>query len=110
MRTEFQGTRNNGQGPAGRRPSTRGSIPAYILFPAGFFGGSIVFTYWYFQDEAPFTKRRRILATVSFLSFIEKLVYVFNWYSPSSTVLLLHLSLELRIAYGAMSPFTRWID
>lgn len=63
MRTEYQGTRNNGQGPAWRRPSSRGSIPAYILFPAGFFGGSIVFTYWYFQDEAPFTKRRRILAT-----------------------------------------------
>lgn len=76
MRTEYQGTRNNGQGPAWRRPSSRGSIPAYILFPAGFFGGSIVFTYWYFQDEAPFTKRRRILATVSFLSFIGKVVYV----------------------------------
>ena len=65
MRADFQGTSSSGQGP-GRRPSPRSSsIPAYILFPAGFFGGSIVFTYWYFQDEAPFTKRKRLLATVS---------------------------------------------
>jgi hypothetical protein len=36
----------------------------------GFIGGSIVYTYFHFQDEAPFTKRKRLLATVSISKYI----------------------------------------
>jgi len=48
-----------------RRPPSSSGIPAYIMGAAGFMGGSVLFTYFYFQDEAPFTKRKRLLATVS---------------------------------------------
>lgn len=42
---------------------TSSRIPGYVLFPIGFFGGSVLYAYSYFQSEAPFTKRKRLLAT-----------------------------------------------
>ena len=48
-----------------RRPPSSSGIPAYIMGAAGFMGGSFFFTYLYFHDEAPFTKRKRLLITVS---------------------------------------------
>jgi len=60
-----RGERRGQQGYYRRRPPLT-SLPGYILFPIGIFGGSILYTYWYFQDEAPFTKRKRLLATVSY--------------------------------------------
>lgn len=59
-----EGNRGGRGGTRYRRPpSTSARIPGYILFPVGMFGGSILYAYWYFQDEAPYTKRKRLLAT-----------------------------------------------
>jgi hypothetical protein len=44
--------------------STGTRIPPYLLIPTAGLAGSLVFGYYYFLEEAPFTKRKRLLATV----------------------------------------------
>jgi len=38
-------------------------LPSYIVVPAVGITSSFLFGYWYFQDEAPFTGRKRLLVT-----------------------------------------------
>ena len=42
---------------------TTTKVPPYILIPLAGFTGTALYTYYYFQDEMPFTKRKRLLAT-----------------------------------------------
>ena len=50
-------------GGARRGPSTIRGIPTYIIFPAAGITLTIVYGYYSFLDEAPLTKRKRLLAT-----------------------------------------------
>jgi predicted Zn-dependent protease len=44
--------------------TTTSKVPPYnILIPVAGFTGTVLYTYYYFQDEMPFTKRKRLLAT-----------------------------------------------
>ena len=43
--------------------STTSKVPPYILIPISSLGIIVIGTYHYFQDEMPYTKRKRLLAT-----------------------------------------------
>jgi len=48
----------------GRRArGTSAKLPSYVYVPVAGFAGTFLYMYWYFQDEAPFTRRKRLLAT-----------------------------------------------
>lgn len=38
-------------------------VPPYVLIPVAAVTGTVLYTYYYFQDTMPFTKRKRLLAT-----------------------------------------------
>ena len=58
-----QGQRHK-QSPNFKYRSTGTRIPPYLLIPTAGLAGSLVLGYYHFLEEAPFTKRKRLLATV----------------------------------------------
>ncbi len=62
--SSFRRDSNGTESRNGRRiPKNR--TPNYVYVAALTCTGTVLYTYWYFQDEAPYTRRKRILATVS---------------------------------------------
>ena len=52
---------NNNRFYQNRHTATK--VPPYILIPIAGLTGTAIYTYYYFQEEMPFTKRKRLLAT-----------------------------------------------
>lgn len=79
--------RRSNSGPS-RPSSTMGRIPPYTVIPVSILGGTALYTYWYFQDEAPYTGRKRLLATVSITilcTVMDFCIEIGRWQLPSSS-------------------------
>uniref|UniRef100_A0A7S1YW04 Peptidase M48 domain-containing protein n=1 Tax=Ditylum brightwellii TaxID=49249 RepID=A0A7S1YW04_9STRA len=50
-------------GGAGQIPKPPSNLPPYLIVPALTLTGGIIYGYYHFQDEVPYTKRKRLLLT-----------------------------------------------